>query len=408
MTGGPHDQIGVMMPNDAPHPSTDALAGIRVLDFTAAMAGPYCTRYLADLGADVIKVEPLAGDFIRNRGPLREGCSTPFGHFNCGKRSIALDLKQPAAAEIVRGLAARSDVVVENFRPGVMQRLGFDYPRLAAINPRLIYCAISGYGQDGDSAQRPAIAPTIHASSGYDMENFHYQGDQARPAKTGTYIADMLGALFAFGAIQTALFQRERTGSGQIIDTSLMDGMMNLLVYEIQDAQFPPSHPRHLYQPIRSADGFVMIAPMTEANFEALADTTGHVEWKRDPRFAKPGARTRNWDAFMAAVEGWASQRTSQQCEDLLLPAGVPCSRYKTAKDMLADPYCAERDLLERVEDAAGSFLVPNTAFRMSAARTRIRGKVPRLSEHADEILTGLLRMEPEQVATLRASGVVR
>src|SRR5262245_22490736 len=286
----------------------DALAGIRVLDFTAAMAGPYCTRWLADLGADVIKIEPIAGgDFIRTRGPMRNGLSTTFGHFNCGKRSIALDLKQSEAADIVRALAEKSDVVVENFRPGVMARLGFDYARMAAINPRLVYCSISGYGQSGPSAQLPAVAPTIHASSGYDMENYLYQGgqeSQARPAKTGTYIADMLGALFALSAIQTALFQRERTGQGQFIDTSLMDGMVNLLVYEFQDAQFPPERPRHLYQPVKASDGFVMIAPMTQANFESLSDGAGHPEWKTDSRFASTGARIRNWDEFMKLVEG--------------------------------------------------------------------------------------------------------
>jgi crotonobetainyl-CoA:carnitine CoA-transferase CaiB-like acyl-CoA transferase len=396
------------MSNLPSKPKSDALAGIRVLDFTAAMAGPYCTRYLADLGADVIKIEPFAGDFIRNRGPLRDGCSTPFGHFNCGKRSIALNLKHTEAPNIVRELALQSDVVVENFRPGVMQRLGFDYPQLNAINPRVIYCSISGYGQTGPSAQLPAIAPTIHASSGFDMENFLYQGDQARPAKTGTYIADMLGALFALGAIQTALFQRERTGMGQCIDTSLMDGMVNLLVYELQDAQFPPSYPRHLYQPVHSADGFVMVAPMTEANFEALSDTAGHPEWKSDPRFASPAARSRNWNTFMQAVEAWTSQHSSQECEDILLPAGVPCSRYKTAKDVLQDPYVESRGLFAQIRDAAGSFLVTNLAFQMTGARTDVRGTVPRLGEHTDDILSGLLKMNLPRIEALRATGVVR
>ena len=391
-----------------PPPKPDALAGIRVLDFTAAMAGPYCTRYLADLGADVIKIEPFTGDFIRNRGPLRDGHSTPFGHFNCGKRSIAVDLKHKESADIIRDLVLQSDVVVENFRPGVMHRLGFDYTTLSAINPRLIYCSISGYGQTGSSAQLPAIAPTIHASSGFDMENFLYQGDQQRPAKTGTYIADMLGALFAFSAIQTALFQRERSGAGQCIDTSLMDGMVNLLVYEIQDAQFPPSHPRHLYQPVRSADGFVMVAPMTEANFDALSDAAGHPEWKSDLRFASPGARSRNWEAFMQAIESWTSQRSAQACEDILLPAGVPCSRYKTAKEMVQDSYFKERGLFTEIRDAAGSFLVPNLASQMTGARTEVRGTVPLLGEHADEILGGLLRMASPQIEALRAKGVVR
>ena len=387
----------------------DALAGIRVLDFTAAMAGPYCTRWLADLGADVIKIEPIAGgDFIRTRGPLRNGLSTPFGHFNCGKRSIAIDLKQAEAADIVRALAEKSDVVVENFRPGVMERLGFDYPNMMAINPRLVYCAISGYGQSGPSALLPAIAPTIHASSGYDMENYAYQGGQGRPAKTGTYIADMLGALFALSAIQTALFQRERTGHGQFIDTALLDSMVNLLVYEFQDAQFPPERPRHLYQPVKASDGFVMIAPMTQANFESLADAAGHPEWKADARFGPMGARIRNWDAFMGAVEDWSSERTTEECERVLLPAGVPCSRYKTTREMMQDPYFTARGLFARVEDEAGSYLVTNPAFQMSGSRAEVRGTVPTLGEHADEILNGLLRYTPEQIEALRRKGVIK
>ena len=386
---------------------TDALAGIRVLDFTAAMAGPYCTRWLADLGADVIKIEPFSGDFIRTRGPLRNGCSTPFGHFNCGKRSIALDLKHKEAVAIINELAAKSDVVVENFRPGVMQRLGFDYLHFNTTNPRLIYCSISGYGQTGPSSQLPAIAPTIHASSGFDMENFLYQGDQERPAKTGTYIADMLGALFALSAIQTALFQRERTGQGQFIDTALMDSMVSMLVYEFQDAQFPPTHPRHLYQPLRSSDGFVMVAPMTQANFESLCDAAGHSDWKMDVRFASIAARNQNWDSFMQAVENWTATRTAEECEKILLPAGVPCSRYKTAGEMMQDPYFVGRGVFERVQDAAGSFLVTNPAFKMSGTPAHARGTVPRLSEHADEILSGLLAIPADRIGMLRSRGVV-
>lgn len=385
----------------------DALVGIRILDFTAAMAGPYCTRWLADLGADVIKIEPFAGDLIRTRAPLRNGCSTPFGHFNCGKRSIALDLKHKEAIEIVGELAANSDVVVENFRPGVMQRLGFDYPRLSAANPRLIYCSISGYGQSGPSSLLPALAPTIHAASGYDMANYLYNESQGRPAKTGTYIADMLGALFALSAIQTALFQRERTGQGQFIDTALMDAMVNLLIYEFQDAQFPPSHPRHLYQPTRSSDGFVMVAPLTQANFESLCDAAGHPEWKTDTRFASIAARNRNWDVFMQAVETWTTTRTAAECEKVLLPAGVPCSRYKTVQEVMQDPYFESRGVFERIQDLAGSFLVTNPAFKMSGTAAHARGSVPGLSEHADAILGKLLNMPADRIGALRQKGVV-
>src|SRR3546814_295037 len=154
-------------------PANNALDGLRVLDFSAMIAGPYCTRWLADLGAEVIKVEPLDGDYIRTRDPIRDGSSAYFGHLNAGKRSIALDLKNPEAAAIARRLATISDVVVENYRPGVMQRLGLDFAALSTENPRLVYCAISGFGQSGPDAARPAFAQIVHAASGFEMANLH-------------------------------------------------------------------------------------------------------------------------------------------------------------------------------------------------------------------------------------------
>lgn len=190
-----------------------ALAGVQVLDFTIVMSGPMCTRMLADAGADVVKVEPPEGDVARQRGPLRGGISAYYGSLNCGKRSLVLDLSQAEGRRIARELAARCDVLVENFRPGVMQRLGLDYAALAAINPRLVYASISGYGQTGPRAALPAYAPVIHAASGCDLANAEYQRDSSRPPNNGIFIADVLGASYAFGAIQLALLERERSAT---------------------------------------------------------------------------------------------------------------------------------------------------------------------------------------------------
>ncbi len=182
------------------NPRPGPLQGIRVLDFTAMIAGPHCARLMADLGAEVIKIEGLEGDLIRARPPLRDGNSTYFGALNCGKKSIAIDLKTKAAKTIIHDLAKLSDVVVENFRPGVMARLGFDYATLAEHNPKLVYCSISGYGQPGPGATRAAYAPIVHAASGYDAANLSYQVQQDTPASTGIFVADILSGAYAFGA----------------------------------------------------------------------------------------------------------------------------------------------------------------------------------------------------------------
>src|ERR1700742_4321347 len=265
--------------------TTSPLAGIRVLDFSIMLAGPYCARLLADVGADVIKIEPPEGDDMRLRAPRRDGHSAYFGQLNAGKRSLALDLKNPDAIKLVRQLVAESDILVENFRPGVMDRLGLGYEALRAINPRLIYCSISGYGQTGPQAERAAYAMIVHAESGFDRALMRYAGDRDRPAAGAVFVADILGGIFGFSAIQTAMVQRSRTGEGQRIDVALMDCMLNLLVYELQEAQFPIHAPRPTYGPVRTLDGDILIAPITPRNFAALCEVTGQTELSGDPRF---------------------------------------------------------------------------------------------------------------------------
>jgi crotonobetainyl-CoA:carnitine CoA-transferase CaiB-like acyl-CoA transferase len=359
--------------------ATPPLAGLRVLDFTSMIAGPYCARLLADCGAEVLKIEEPHGDHMRERPPLRDGHSAYFGHLNAGKKSIVLDLKSDAGRRAAIELAATSDVVLENFRPGVMARLGLDYETLAAAKADLVYCSISGFGQTGPRAQQPAYAPIIHAASGFDHTQFTYQDDQDRPAKTGIFIADVLAAVYAFGAIQTALIGRLRHGHGQYIDVALMDSMLNLLVFECQEAQFPSGVRRPLYAPLRARDGFVIVAPVNQRNFEQLADAVGHGEWKSDPRFATLTARTRHWDAMMAAIEQWTSARGARDCEDLLMTAGVPCSRYLTVAEAMAEPQIVARGAFGVVTDGAGSFLVPNPPFRFADGSVEVGGAVPEL-----------------------------
>ena len=223
---------------------TKSFAGLRVLDFSTTIAGPHCARMLADMGAEVIKIETSEGETMRTRPPLRNGCSTAFGQLNVGKKSLVLDLKSSEGGEVVSRLVTQADILVENFRPGVMRRLGLDWESLKELNPKLIYCSISGYGQTGPSAELPAYAPVIHAASGYDMAHLSYQPGRSRPDYCGIYHADVVTGTYAFGAIASALYQREITGQGQHIDVSMLESMLTLTLNEVQWSQLTFRRPR--------------------------------------------------------------------------------------------------------------------------------------------------------------------
>ncbi|SFK23618.1 CaiB/BaiF CoA transferase family protein [Celeribacter neptunius] len=363
---------------------------IRVVDFTLVMAGPFCTRLLADLGAEVIKVEPPSGDTMRARPPMRDGQSRYFGHLNCGKRSLAADLKTPEDLALVRDLIATTDVVVENYRPGVMDRFGLGYEQMSALNPRLIYCSISGFGQTGEAARRPAYAPMIHAASGYDLALKAFSPDTDRPAPTGMFTADVLAGVYAFGAIQTALYQREKTGKGQQVDVALMDSLMSMMVYECQEAQAPQARKRHLYGPLKTSDGFVVAAPLSQKNFDALVSLLGLPDWARDDRFATAPGREANWAEIMRHVETWTVTQSAEACEVAMLAAGVPCARYRTMAEAMADPALSERGTLATIEDAGGAYQVFNPPFRMSGCAAHARSFVPPLDEARAELVQEL------------------
>lgn len=375
----------------------DPLHGIRVLDFTIMMAGPYCTRFLADMGADVIKIEAPEGDYIRQREPLREGQSAYFGHLNAGKRSVCLNLKDPESLAAVRRLVASCDVLVENFRPGAMKRLGLDYETLSKLNPRLIYCSISGFGQTGPDAQRPAYAQIVQAASGYETAFAGYQGaehDEKRPANSGIFYADVLGALFAYSGVLAALNQRHVTGMGQHIDTTLIESMLLLMPYEVQEAQFPAPERRPVYPPLKASDGYVMVSAVSPRNFEALLDAIGIADWRSDPTLNTDRGRQQNWTAAMARVEDWTSRRSAAECERVIAAAGVPITQYRTVRQALAEPQLAHRGSLATVRDAAGEYLVPNLPFRLSGGRVEVRSQVPLLGEHTEEVLRELAAAE--------------
>jgi crotonobetainyl-CoA:carnitine CoA-transferase CaiB-like acyl-CoA transferase len=386
---------------------TGCFAGLRVLDFSTTIAGPHCARMLADMGAEVIKIESAEGETMRTRPPVRNGCSTPFGQLNVGKKSLVLDLKSREGAEAVGRLVATADILVENFRPGVMRRLKLDYEQLRPLNPKLIYCSISGYGQTGPSAELPAYAPVIHAASGYDMAHLAYQPGRERPDYCGIYHADVFTGTYAFGAIASALYQRSRTQTGQHIDASMLESMLSLTLNEVQLSQFTvPPITRPMFGPIETSDSYVMLAIASEKTFQSLMKVIGRPEWVSDPRFAAYGNRRDNWSELMDGVEAWSRTVTTEQCLAALNKEGVPSSAYRTVAQALADPQIAHRRALAEVEDGGGTFRMMNLPFRMSGAKVAAGKRVSTLGEHTRALLqeTGL---SEDQIAAFSARPLV-
>ena len=381
---------------------------LRVVDFTTTIAGPHCTRLLADLGAEVIKLESPDGDMMRSRQPLRSGASTSFGQLNTGKKSVVLDLKQAEGAAIARRLIGTADVVVENFRPGVMRRFGLDYPTLKVLKPDLIYCAISGYGQTGPSADRPAYAPVIHAASGFDLAHLAYQGEPRRPDYCGIYIADVVSGTYAFGAIMTALYQRQATGDGQLIDVSMLESMLSLTLSEIQLAQFPDTYiaGRPVFGPIATADGYLNLSIASERTFQNLAAACGREDWVEDPRFARYADRRANWGELIDELETWSSRLPSAEVQAIFDRHGVPASPYRTVKEAMADPQLAHRRALATVRDAGGTFYALNPPFRLSAASAAAQPFVAALGEHTQSVLAEL-GYSARELAALTEAGVI-
>src|SRR6202166_5108359 len=251
---------------------------------------------------------------MRTPPPVRSVCSSAFGQLNVGKKSLVLDLKSPDAIEVIRRLIATADILVENFRPGVMRRLQLDYASLQKLNPKLIYCSISGYGQTGPSAELPAYAPVIHAASGYDMAHLAYQPGRTRPDYCGIYHADVVTGTYAFGAIAAALVQRHGTQTGQHIDVSMLESMLSLTLNEVQWSQFDVALPsRPMFGPVETADGYVMVAIASEKTFQGLVMAARRPEWRGDPRFAKYADRRTNWKDLMDGIEVWSRQLTTEQ-----------------------------------------------------------------------------------------------
>lgn len=381
------------------------LAGYKVIDFSAVFAGPICSRFLLDCGASVIKIEsPNVGDITRGV----DGITRTFAHFNAGKRSLAVDLKNPKGQDLAKRLVADADIVIENFRPGIMAKFGLDYESLEEINANLIYCSISGFGQSGPQVNRAAYAPIVHAASGFDSVHALSQGHvDSKPANWEIMVADILTGTTAFGAIQTALLGRERNGFGEHIDISMMESMMHLIPAHIQAAQMtePPAIGR--FHPVKVKDGFVMICGVSDKNLECLAGAINRPDLLNDPRFIR-GPRTANFGELAAEIEKWSVALSAEECELALNAAGVPCSKYQRLEDLFDHPQVLERQSFGSVSnEKLGDFLIQNMPIKLRNSDVKSASWVAALGEHTDEVLRSELDFDQAAISELRQQGVV-
>jgi crotonobetainyl-CoA:carnitine CoA-transferase CaiB-like acyl-CoA transferase len=372
---------------------TTLLEDITVLDVTQVMAGPYCAMVLCDMGARVIKVEPPAGDSTRAMAGATGRDSAAFNAVNRGKRGIVLDLQTSAGRDTFRHLARHVDVLIENYRPGVMSRLGLDYLTLAAENPRLIYASISGYGQSGPSAKKGGFDLIAQGATGI----MSVTGEPERPpVKVGLPITDLGAGLFALSAILAALHWRATSNRGQHIDTSLFEAGLALSVWEATE-YFAGQLPQRLgtahrmsapYQAFRCADGHITIGAANDRMFARLAALLGHDEWTRDHRFATDAARVGHRDALATAIEAITSTRPCQEWLTRLDAAGIPCGPIRNYAEVFADPHVAAREMTVTVDHPTlGELTTLGTPLKLSATPLNPRGRAPLLGEHTAEVL---------------------
>ena len=361
----------------APSPSAaKPLEGLRVLDFTRVLSGPYCTALLADLGADVLKVEPPQGDDYRHIGPFyRDGSSALFETVNRGKRSVVLDLSTPAHCALALDLAAGADVVVENFRPGVADKLGIGWEKVRARNPRAVYASISGFGQDGPNARRPAYDIVLQALSGIMTVTGEPEGT---PTLIGESIADITTGLFGSWAILAALYERERSGLGRRIDVSMFESMIALqplvVTRFLATGQVPQRvgnrHPLSApFGAFRAADKLFVLAVLNPKLFETLATLIGRPDLLNDPRFATDSDRLENEAALRAAIEDWSIRRPAADAVSALVAAGVPAAEVSDMAGALASDQAQARPVLQNVRhDTLGEMTVPEQPVRFAGA----------------------------------------
>jgi formyl-CoA transferase len=401
---------------DTAHPSTGPLTGVRVLEMGSFIAGPFAGQLLGDYGADVIKIEPPGeGDPMRRWGITKDGDSLWWPAIARNKRSVALDLRQPRARDIVRRLAEQCDVVIENFRPGRLDDWGLGYAELSRNNPRLVMVHISGFGQTG-----PLAGQAGFGSVGEAMGGIRYTtGSPDRPpARAGISLGDALASVFGVVGTLSALFAARETGKGQEVDVAIYEAVAALMESTMADYELggvirsrsgsvlPGVAPSNVYP--TSDDAEVVIAANADSVFARLCKAMGRPELATDPRFATHGARGENMEELDGLVAAWTSTLPCPEVLEILDQHGVPAGRIFTAPDMLTDPHYLARNMVQRVTSMQG-WEVPMTGVvpRFTETPGAIRFPGPRLGQHTDEVLRGLLGMDDAELAELHAAGLI-
>jgi len=391
-----------------------ALDGVRVLDFSRVLAGPLCTMMLADLGADVIKVEsPDRGDDTRQWGPPWVGdLSAYFASVNRNKRSITLNLKEPEGQAIARKLTEKSQIVVENFKVGQLARFGLDYETLREINPALVYCSITGFGQTGQYKNRPGYDYVVQAMSGLMSITGETDGE---PAKVGVAISDVIAGLHAVTAILAALRHSESTGVGQQIDISLLDTQLAALVNIASNYFVSGKIPRRYgnqhanivpYQTFNASDGAFVVAVGNDRQFRLLCHLIQHPTLCEDERFSTNPARVENKAELIPILQNVFAERTSGEWVDLLLDAGIPAGPIQTVAEALRDPHVQERGMVQEVLLSSGELLeMVASPLKLSETAPEIVLPPPQHGEHTDEVLGEL--GYTDDIAELRSRGVI-
>ena len=391
------------------------LEGLVVLDLTRVLAGPFAGMMLADMGARVIKVEnPQGGDDARAYTPFQNGESAYFMSLNRGKESVTLNLKHPEGKRILKELAARADILVENYKPGTMKKLGLDYDVLSRVNPRLIYAASSGFGQTGPYSDRPAYDLIVQGMGGLQSIT---GTDPKHPLKVGSSMADILAGIFAVTGILAALHHRDLTGRGQMVDVAMLDCLVATLEnavarYETSGVAPGPignDHPSICpFATFESADGFINIAAGNDVLWARLCEVLGIPETAADPRFLTNRDRIENWPALKAILNAQTQGKTTAQWMEALMAVQVPCGPINTIDKVVSDPQVLAREMIVPVDHpVAGKLKMPGVPIKFSETPASIAGPAPLLGEHVGAIYGGLLGMSEEEIRKLREEGAI-
>ncbi|WP_284981548.1 CoA transferase [Arthrobacter sp. efr-133-TYG-118] len=397
--------------------------GVRILDFTQLVAGPYATYQFALMGADVIKVERLEGEAMRSwdlsntllSGEwIERGLAPSWQAINAGKRSLALDLQRPQAVEIAKRLASTADVVVENFRPGVMDKLGLGYAALSELNPLLIYCALSAFGQTGPERLGAGYDGKIQAMSGIMAMSGH---QSTGPTRTGFSLCDIVAGATAALGISSALFQRTHTGRGQLVDVSMLEATLAFLSGPIAEHTIAEGQPSQLRgnkaavptptaDVFETGDGAILLSVVTDKQFEALMRSLGRADAAQDARFSTEPMRRENEAALRRVIETALTTKSAREWETVLNSAGAPCASIWKVEDVIDHQQIVARDAIHELDTSHGKLRLAGLGFQLAHGGGHLDRMAPTLSQHTDEVLAEA-GYAPHEIAALRTAEVI-